>query len=156
MVAVLVAAASGLILFWFPDTVSDSFAPASISDTVNHGCALVLQLWNYLPTSLSISSETSADSDNDATPRIFTKDELLRFKYKYLAIVGEVFDVGDDRGVKHYGPDGGYNFFTGLFQFLNVGVNIAIQFQTDLCNHLSIAHSIPVNPPGLGGDPPEF
>ena len=39
------------------------------------------------------------------------KDELAGYKFKYLAIVGEVFDVRS--GEKHYGKEGSYNFFTG-------------------------------------------
>ena len=42
------------------------------------------------------------------------KDELAGYKFKYLAIVGEVFDVRS--GEKHYGKEGSYNFFTGELQ----------------------------------------
>lgn len=43
--------------------------------------------------------------------KLFTKSELADFKFKYLAIVGEIFDVTS--GERHYGEEGHYNFFTG-------------------------------------------
>lgn len=30
----------------------------------------------------------------------------------YLSVLGQVFDV--EKGRRHYGPDGGYHFFTGI------------------------------------------
>lgn len=43
---------------------------------------------------------------------LLTKEELKNYKFKYLAIAGEVFDVST--GERHYGKDGHYNFFTGM------------------------------------------
>lgn len=47
---------------------------------------------------------------------VFTPDQLRQYdgtngKPLYLALLGEVFDVS--KGSKHYGPGGGYSFFTG-------------------------------------------
>lgn len=48
---------------------------------------------------------------------LLTEDQLSLYnggensKGLYLAILGQVFDV--EKGRKHYGPGGGYNFFTG-------------------------------------------
>ncbi|XP_056100582.1 neuferricin isoform X1 [Rhinichthys klamathensis goyatoka] len=58
-------------------------------------------------------------SDVSASPpgRMLTEDELSLYnggdnsKGLYLAILGQVFDV--EKGRKHYGPGGGYHFFTG-------------------------------------------
>ncbi|XP_051961751.1 LOW QUALITY PROTEIN: neuferricin [Xyrauchen texanus] len=57
-------------------------------------------------------------SDVSSSPgRILTEDELSLYngaqgsKGLYLAILGQVFDV--EKGRKHYGPGGGYHFFTG-------------------------------------------
>uniref|UniRef100_A0A673IH40 Neuferricin n=1 Tax=Sinocyclocheilus rhinocerous TaxID=307959 RepID=A0A673IH40_9TELE len=52
-----------------------------------------------------------------APVRMLTEDELSLYnggensKGLYLAILGRVFDV--EKGRKHYGPGGGYHFFTG-------------------------------------------
>ncbi|KTF93568.1 hypothetical protein cypCar_00034776 [Cyprinus carpio] len=52
-----------------------------------------------------------------APVRMLTEDELSLYsggensKGLYLAILGQVFDV--EKGRKHYGPGGGYHFFTG-------------------------------------------
>ncbi|XP_014053661.2 neuferricin [Salmo salar] len=49
--------------------------------------------------------------------RLIIKDELSLYsgeedsKGLYLAILGQVFDV--EKGMKHYGPGGGYHFFAG-------------------------------------------
>ncbi len=49
--------------------------------------------------------------------RILTKEELKQYdglkgsKGLYLGILGKVFDVS--KGVRHYGPGGGYHFFVG-------------------------------------------
>ncbi|KAL0994770.1 hypothetical protein UPYG_G00126950 [Umbra pygmaea] len=49
--------------------------------------------------------------------RLITKDELSLYIGEedsnglYLAILGQVFDV--EKGMKHYGPGGSYNFFAG-------------------------------------------
>lgn len=50
--------------------------------------------------------------------RLLSQEELSLYngredsKGLYLAILGQVFDV--EKGRKHYGPDGGYRFFTGI------------------------------------------
>ncbi|XP_076461981.1 neuferricin-like [Babylonia areolata] len=48
--------------------------------------------------------------------KLFTKEELSKYTGQsggpvYLAVLGNVFDV--TRGKKHYGPGGGYSFFSG-------------------------------------------
>jgi len=43
--------------------------------------------------------------------KLFTREELKAKEGKYLSILGKVFDVS--RKPEHYGPDGGYFFFTG-------------------------------------------
>ncbi|KAG7314699.1 hypothetical protein KOW79_022002 [Hemibagrus wyckioides] len=61
-----------------------------------------LNLWRF----------ESQDSD-----RLLSREELSLYngredsKGLYLAILGQVFDV--EKGRKHYGPGGGYRFFTG-------------------------------------------
>ncbi|KAI4877407.1 hypothetical protein NFI96_011705, partial [Prochilodus magdalenae] len=58
------------------------------------------------------SVDVAADSG-----RLLSQDELSLYngrensKGLYLAILGQVFDV--EKGRRHYGPDGGYHFFTG-------------------------------------------
>lgn len=52
----------------------------------------------------------------DGSVRLFTVDELALYDgvehdELYLSILGSVYDVS--KGVKHYGPDGAYNFFIG-------------------------------------------
>ncbi|GFO29159.1 neuferricin-like [Plakobranchus ocellatus] len=49
--------------------------------------------------------------------RVLTREELSRYKGENggkvcLAIVGDVYDVS--KGRKHYGPGGGYSFFSGI------------------------------------------
>lgn len=53
--------------------------------------------------------------------RMVTKNELAAHGHSgplkpiWLAMLGKVFDV--DKGAEHYyGPDGGYNFFTGMYK----------------------------------------
>lgn len=61
--------------------------------------------------------EPVGDAAASAPVRLLTADELSLYdggensKGLYLAILGQVFDV--EKGRKHYGPDGGYHFFTG-------------------------------------------
>ena len=49
--------------------------------------------------------------------RLLTKEELAHYNGKegstglYLAVYGQVFDV--EKGARHYGPGGGYEFFAG-------------------------------------------
>ena len=48
--------------------------------------------------------------------KVFTADELKKYdgssgKGPYLALLGQVFDVS--KGAQHYGPGGGYAFFSG-------------------------------------------
>lgn len=63
----------------------------------------------------------SARSESDV--RLFTKEELTQFdgihnKDLYLSILGSVYDVS--KGLKHYGPDGTYNYFVGKCQIPKV------------------------------------
>jgi len=50
---------------------------------------------------------------------VFSQKALMMYdgldysKRIYLAILGSVYDVSSGR--KHYGPDGSYSFFSGLF-----------------------------------------
>lgn len=58
-----------------------------------------------------------SDGPASAPGRMLTEDELSLYngeensKGLYLAILGQVFNV--EKGRKHYGPGGGYHFFTG-------------------------------------------
>lgn len=63
----------------------------------------------------------NGDSENDTVDnsrvKVFTRNELSTFKGEnggavYLAILGNVYDV--TKGKKHYGPGGGYSFFSGI------------------------------------------
>jgi len=77
---------------------------------------LVSQLLSILGLSaspLKFRSEQSESSSslNSHSGILLSKEELKKYKYQYLAIVGEVYDVS--KGDKHYGREGGYNFFTG-------------------------------------------
>lgn len=54
---------------------------------------------------------------NDAINRVFSKEELAKFKGQddqpiYLSIFGEVYDVTN--GTEFYGPGSGYSFFAGI------------------------------------------
>jgi hypothetical protein len=42
----------------------------------------------------------------------FTTEDLAQYKYKYVAILGEVFDVSSKP--ETYGEGGSYSFFTGV------------------------------------------
>ncbi|XP_064838477.1 neuferricin isoform X2 [Oncorhynchus masou masou] len=61
----------------------------------------------------------TVDAPHSTVPpaRLIIKDELSLYtgeadsKGLYLAILGQVFDV--EKGMKHYGPGGGYRFFAG-------------------------------------------
>lgn len=48
--------------------------------------------------------------------KLFTTEELASFdgvhnEQFYLSILGSVYDVS--KGIKHYGPEGNYNYFVG-------------------------------------------
>ena len=64
--------------------------------------------------SASLHSVVRTSSDT-----VFSQEALIMYdgsdytKGIYLAIFGSVFDVSSGR--KHYGPDGSYSFFSGLF-----------------------------------------
>lgn len=75
-----------------------------------------LALWSgseWLNSRLVQLVDVSQDLD-----RLLSQEELSLYngredsKGLYLAILGQVFDV--EKGRKHYGPDGGYRFFTGI------------------------------------------
>ncbi|XP_060078414.1 neuferricin-like [Ylistrum balloti] len=77
-------------------------------------------LMRYIPDNVKSTMARFIDlSDSKGikpSDRIFTKDELWKYRGEdggivYLAVLGEVFDVS--KGRKHYGPGGGYEFFSG-------------------------------------------
>lgn len=78
--------------------------------------AVSLALWSgseWLNFRLFELHEVSLDSD-----RLLSQEELSLYNGRgdsqglYLAILGQVFDV--EKGRKHYGPNGGYRFFSGM------------------------------------------
>lgn len=77
-----------------------------------------LNLWHF----------ESQDSD-----RLLSQKELSLYngredsKGLYLAILGQVFDV--EKGRKHYGPGGGYRFFTGISPAPFLMLNTAFQWE---------------------------
>lgn len=135
-----------IAVVWLPFTPISKytipFLPFSLSSSTTTG------LWSFsllekLPTSISLFlGNIFSNSDDTVTKNpdsrrvddiggnnhdakggvLLSKKELLNYKNKYLAIVGEVFNVATDKGVRHYGPEGGYNFFTGalLLWFINL------------------------------------
>lgn len=82
---------------------------------------LSVQLWGLWTTSL----ETVMPSFKEV---ILTPEELSKYdgmkgsKGLYLAILGKVFDVS--KGRKHYGPGGGYHFFTGNYKPDGTGIRL--------------------------------
>lgn len=62
--------------------------------------------------------------------KLFTPEELKDFngrdesKGPYLAILGRVYNV--KKGKKHYGPDGGYEFFSGKLTVLKLGLGFLL------------------------------
>jgi len=64
----------------------------------------------------SASLHSVVRTNNDA---VFSQEALMIYDGSdystgiYLAILGSVYDVSSGR--KHYGPDGSYGFFSGLF-----------------------------------------
>ncbi|XP_030648705.1 neuferricin [Chanos chanos] len=73
--------------------------------------------WLTLYGALSLFRPMEQQSASDAPARLLTQTELALYngeensKGLYLAILGQVFDV--EKGRKHYGPGGGYRFFSG-------------------------------------------
>ncbi|XP_033748546.1 neuferricin-like [Pecten maximus] len=74
----------------------------------------------YVPVNVKSTIAYYIDLSDDTadvkstSDRIFTKDELWKYRGEgdiYLAVLGQVFDV--TKGRKHYGPGGGYEFFSG-------------------------------------------
>lgn len=81
---------------------------------------LALPIYGNVVNVLESWLRQSVSDLSSLTPeRMLTEDELTLYngepnsKGLYLAILGQVFDV--ERGRKHYGPGGGYHFFTGSF-----------------------------------------
>ena len=73
-------------------------------------------------------------SDNDSgetkTGKLFTENDLKKNRGEnggdvYLSILGQVFDV--TKGRKHYGPGGGYHFFTGSLHIFHCFI-VALYF----------------------------
>ena len=81
----------------------------------------VKELLNYVFTNEAGETENEGidkgQTKSGKKERVFTKVELSEYdgskdhKKLYLGIMGKVFDVS--KGDKHYGPGGGYHFFTG-------------------------------------------
>ena len=93
------------------------------------------QFLQVLPvTMLNVIGFNGLDEPKNAEERLFTKEELQTFKYKYLAIVGEVFNVATEKGIRHYGQDGHYNFFTGSYNLHYVELNLPYFFLFVLLN----------------------
>ena len=86
---------------------------------------LFISLITYFPSFRNILSFLQPPSE-PATPtknkkgkvKLFTPDQLKKYdgtdgsKGPYLAILGRVYNVR--KGKKHYGPGGGYEFFSGM------------------------------------------
>ena len=102
--------------------LSAVIAVFAISITVIVPPAQLDKLFNdYLPPDIAqkLSGILKNISQNfDGARKVFSKEELKKYTGEdgspglYLAILGQVFDVS--RGAKHYGPKGGYHFFTGM------------------------------------------
>lgn len=73
--------------------------------------AEVLQ-WNLFLPDFLLFWKSSPTGKNTKLVKLLTKAELKTYRYQYLSIVGEVFDVTSKE--KLYGKDGHYNFFTGV------------------------------------------
>lgn len=86
---------------------------------------LLLPLYKYFPSMRNLpflkpaysGSSSSHTKANKSKERLFTAEQLKKFDGKdenkgpYLAILGRVYNVR--KGKKHYGPGGGYEFFSG-------------------------------------------
>lgn len=73
------------------------------------------QIIDVIPSSVK-DTFTKYYNIKTSTPRLYTKEELSKYKGEngspvYLAVLGHVYDV--TKGMKHYGPGGGYEFFAG-------------------------------------------
>ena len=87
----------------------------SYRDTVVSLLTVSPRRWfNENDRSASLHSVVRTSSD-----AVFSQEALMMYdgsdhsKGIYLAILGSVYDVSSGR--KHYGPDGSYGFFSGLF-----------------------------------------
>lgn len=76
------------------------------------------KLGELIPSSLTSFAQHAFSAVNVVftSDRLLTMDELSKYAGEdggtvYLAILGSVYDV--TRGRKHYGPGGGYSFFSG-------------------------------------------
>ncbi|KAK7483949.1 hypothetical protein BaRGS_00024833 [Batillaria attramentaria] len=76
------------------------------------------KLGELLPTTFKDVAQKAISAMNRMflSERLFTKEELSKYTGEdggqvYLAIIGNVYDVS--RGRRHYGPGGGYSFFSG-------------------------------------------
>ncbi len=89
------------------------------------GSIIIPMWWNFDPLVKLIYDLrfTEGPGSGKTTENLLTKEELSKFGASvsndkiYLGILGEVFDVS--AGKKHYGKDGWYSFFTGMFKRLN-------------------------------------
>ena len=71
---------------------------------------------SLLPKVLALLPSSQINRESDGL-KVLSQQELSKYKGHdggliYLAVVGHVFDV--TRGKKHYGPGGGYEFFSGI------------------------------------------
>ncbi|XP_067932548.1 neuferricin-like [Watersipora subatra] len=93
-----------------------------VSEVINHYLPSPVSLllhnaWSSFGKALAsfgIASLSSGNGNQGSSKSILTKDELQGFKHKYLAIVGEIFDVTKGKGSTYYEKEGHYNFFTGI------------------------------------------
>lgn len=84
-------------------------------------CVITAFLWPNLRKHFVNEFEQyqTQTKSSDGSVRLISVEELALYdgvenKELYLSILGSVYDVS--KGVKHYGPDGAYNFFIGLLK----------------------------------------
>lgn len=90
-------------------------------------CVVTAFLWPELRKHFINEFEPHQTERSESDVRLFTKEELTQFdgihnKELYLSILGSVYDVS--KGLKHYGPDGTYNYFVGKFVFIQKNIPI--------------------------------
>ena len=105
----------GRMLLWMSVTVC-SLAVLFSLDSLE---PIRSQLGNFVPDSVISfcrKAKSAAFSFISRPERLFSREELSKYTGEkggdvYIAILGRVYDV--TRGRKHYGPGGGYSFFSG-------------------------------------------
>lgn len=85
---------------------------------------LLLSLYKYFPSIRNlpflqpVSESFASTKSKKVKEKLFTSEQLKKFDGKdeskgpYLSILGRVYNVR--KGKKHYGPGGGYEFFSGV------------------------------------------